>query len=207
MRVSAQPFRFGWLAWLCLFVQEPRRAIAAFLAAYAAATCFSPNVLAFDAFSERADSFLVPIAAIIRWLGSMTFALYLFHQLQLSLFTVYHVSDRSSSAQLVLLVGGTFPVVPLGRSCENTKGAYKRFLLTAWRFVASRAAMLDGVRQFQLNLERSTQAVGERMKHVIAKRTLDTRKSRERGAGQAAGGAQGGILVGNSSMFSRRGAC
>jgi len=123
MRVPAQPFRFGWLAWLCLFVQEPRRAIAAFLAAYAAATCFSPNVLAFDAFSERADSFLVPIAAIIRWLGSMTFALYLFHQPLLSLFTVYHVSDRSSSAQLVLLVGGTFPVVPLGRSCENTKGA------------------------------------------------------------------------------------
>jgi peptidoglycan/LPS O-acetylase OafA/YrhL len=117
-------------------------------------------VLAFNAFSDRAEPFLVPIAAIIRWLGSMTFALYLFHQPILSLFTVYHVPDRSSAAQLVLLVGGTFLVVAtLGRFCENTKGAYKRCLQAAWRFVASRAATLDLAPRSQLNLERSAPAV------------------------------------------------
>jgi peptidoglycan/LPS O-acetylase OafA/YrhL len=124
------------------------------------ATCFAVNLLAFNAFSDRAEPFLVPIAAIIRWLGSMTFALYLFHQPILSLFTVYHVPDRSSAAQLVLLVGGTFLVVAtLGRFCENTKGAYKLCFLAAWRFAASRAATLDLAPPSQLNLERSAPAV------------------------------------------------
>jgi peptidoglycan/LPS O-acetylase OafA/YrhL len=142
------------------FLRTPDHTIGALLAAYAAATCFAINVLAFNAFSERAEPFLVPIAAIIRWLGSMTFALYLFHQPVLSLFTVYHVPDRSSAAQLVLLVGGTFLVVAtLGRFCENTKGAYKLCILAAWRFVASRAATLDLAPPSQLNLERSAPAV------------------------------------------------
>jgi peptidoglycan/LPS O-acetylase OafA/YrhL len=142
------------------FLRTPDHTIGALLAAYAAATCFAINVLAFNAFSERAEPFLVPIAAIIRWLGAMTFALYLFHQPVLSLFTVYHVPDRSSAAQLVLLVGGTFLVVAtLGRFCENTKGAYKLCFLAAWRFVASRAATLDLAPPSQLNLERSAPAV------------------------------------------------
>jgi peptidoglycan/LPS O-acetylase OafA/YrhL len=148
------------------FLRTPDHAIGALLAAYAVATCFAVNLLAFNAFSDRAEPFLVPIAAIIRWLGSMTFALYLFHQPILSLFTVYHVPDRSSAAQLVLLIGGTFLVVAtLGRFCENTKGAYKRSLLAAWRFIASRAATLDLARPSQLNLasqlnlERPTPAV------------------------------------------------
>jgi peptidoglycan/LPS O-acetylase OafA/YrhL len=142
------------------FLRTPDHTIGALLAAYAAATCFAINVLAFNAFSELAEPFLVPIAAIIRWLGSMTFALYLFHQPVLSLFTVYHVPDRSSAAQLVLLVGGTFLVVAtLGRFCENTKGAYKLCFLAAWRFVASRAATLDLAPPSQLNLERSAPAV------------------------------------------------
>ena len=126
------------------FLRTPDQAIRALLAAYAAATCFAVNLLAFNAFSDRAEPFLVPVAAIIRWLGSMTFALYLFHQPLLSLFTVYHVPDRSSAAQLVLLVGGTFLVVAtLGHFCENTKGAYKRCLLAAWWYVTSHAARFD----------------------------------------------------------------
>jgi fucose 4-O-acetylase-like acetyltransferase len=113
-------------------------------------------VLAFNAFSDRTESFLVPSAAVIRWLGSMTFALYLFHQPLLSLFTVYHMPDRSSAAQLVLLVGGTFLVVAtLGRFCENSKGAYKRGLVAGWRFVTLRAARLLS----PLNLDRSMPAV------------------------------------------------
>jgi peptidoglycan/LPS O-acetylase OafA/YrhL len=142
------------------FLRTPDQAIGALLAAYAAATCFAVNVLAFNAFSERAEPLLVPIAAIIRWLGSLTFALYLFHQPLLSLFTVYHLPDRSSAAQLVLLVGGTFLVVAtLGRFCENTKGAYKRCLLAVWSFIASRAATLDLALPSRLDLERSTPAV------------------------------------------------
>jgi peptidoglycan/LPS O-acetylase OafA/YrhL len=148
------------------FLRTPDHAIGALLAAYAAAISFAVNLLAFNAFSGRAEPFLAPIAAVIRWLGSMTFALYLFHQPILSLFTVYHVPDRSSAAQLVLLIGGTFLVVAtLGRFCENTKGAYKRSLLAAWRFIASRAATLDLARPSQLNLasqlnlERPTPAV------------------------------------------------
>jgi peptidoglycan/LPS O-acetylase OafA/YrhL len=142
------------------FLRTPDQAIGALLAAYAAATCFAVNVLAFNAFSDRTEPFLAPIAAVIRWLGSITFALYLFHQPLLSLFTVYHAPDRSSAAQLVLLVGGTFLVVAtLGHFCESTKGAYKRCLLTAWSFVASRAATLDLAPPSQLNLERSMPAL------------------------------------------------
>lgn len=141
------------------FLRTPDQAIGALVAAYAAATCFAVNVLAFNAFSDRAEPFLVPVAAVIRWLGSMTFALYLFHQPLLSLFTVYHVPDRSSAAQLVLMVGGTFLVVAtLGHFCESTKGAYKRCLLTAWSVIASRAAALAVAPPSQLDLERSMPA-------------------------------------------------
>jgi peptidoglycan/LPS O-acetylase OafA/YrhL len=120
------------------FMRTPHQSIGALLAAYAAAACFTVNVLAFNSFSERTEPLFAPFAATIRWLGSMTFALYLFHQPLLSLFTVYHLPDRSSSAQLVLLVGGTLIVVmTLGRFCENTKDTYKRYLLTAWSFVVS----------------------------------------------------------------------
>src|ERR1044071_316857 len=127
------------------FMRTPHQSLGALLAAYAAALCFTANVLAFNAFSEWAEPFFAPFATVIRWLGSMTFALYLFHQPLLSLFTVYHLPDRSSSAQLVLLVGGTFlMVMTLGRFCENTKGIYKRFFLAAWSCAALYAARLVG---------------------------------------------------------------
>jgi len=142
------------------FLRTPDQAIGGLVAAYAAATCFAVNVLAFNALADRIEPLLRPIAAAIRWLGSMTFALYLFHQPLLSLFTVYHMPDRSSAAQLVLLVGGTFVVVAtLGRFCENTKGAYKRCLVAAWRFIASRAARLELAPPSQPDLERSMPAV------------------------------------------------
>jgi peptidoglycan/LPS O-acetylase OafA/YrhL len=142
------------------FLRTPDTAIGALVAAYAAAACFAVNVLAFNAFSDCTEPLLRPIAAVIRWVGSLTFALYLFHQPLLSLFTVYHLPDRSSGAQLALLVGGTFLVVAtLGRFCENTKGAYKRCLVAAWRLIASRAAAFDSASPSQLNLERSMPAV------------------------------------------------
>lgn len=125
------------------FLRTTDQALGALLAAYAAAICFAVNVVAFNAFSDRAEPLFAPLAAVIRWLGSLTFALYLFHQPLLSLFTVYSLPDRSSVAQLALLTGGTFLVVAtVGRFCETTKGAYKRCFLAAWSFVAPRVAML-----------------------------------------------------------------
>jgi peptidoglycan/LPS O-acetylase OafA/YrhL len=113
------------------FLRTTDQTVGEILAAYAGAACFTFNLLAFDALAARAGWLLTPCAAAIRWLGSITFALYLFHEPLLSLFTVYHMPDRSSLAQLVLLVGGTFLVVgTFGRFCEMTKGTYKQWLLT-----------------------------------------------------------------------------
>lgn len=125
------------------FLRTTDHAVGVLLSAYAASFCFAVNVFCFNTFSGRAEALLVPVSRLIRWFGSMTFALYLFHQPLLSLFTVYHVSDRSSVGQLVLLVGGTFLVVAtLGHFCENTKGAYKRWLLAAWQRAVSPGAVL-----------------------------------------------------------------
>jgi peptidoglycan/LPS O-acetylase OafA/YrhL len=116
------------------FFRVPNPTLGNLLASYAAAILFAINLIAFDAFSDRAEVFLRPFERFIRWLGSMTFALYLFHQPLLSFFTFYNLSDRSSVAHLFLLVGGSFLVVAtLGRFCEQTKGAYKRAFLSMWR--------------------------------------------------------------------------
>jgi peptidoglycan/LPS O-acetylase OafA/YrhL len=119
------------------FLRMPDRDLGGLLASYAAAMCFAVNMLAFNAFSDKAEPLFLPFAGLIRWLGSMTFALYLFHQPLLSFFTVYPVgesaAERGSVAQMMLLIGGTFLIVAtLGRFCEQSKGAYKRLFLTMW---------------------------------------------------------------------------
>lgn len=124
------------------FLRTTDQAIGALLAAYAAAICFTVNLLAFDAFADRVAPLFARFTQEIRWLGSLTFSLYLFHQPLLSLFTVYHMPDRSSLGQLVFMVGGTFLVVAkLGRFCEGTKGAYKRYFLAFWEAAAQRRAI------------------------------------------------------------------
>ncbi len=123
------------------FLRTPDQTVGEILATYAAAICFAVNLVAFDSFADRLEPLLARLAIPIRWLGSITFALYLFHQPLLSLFTVYHMPDRSSLAQLVLLVGGTFLVVgTVGRFCENMKGVCKRRFLAAWALIANRTA-------------------------------------------------------------------
>ena len=120
------------------FLRMPDASLGGLLASYAAAIAFTVNLLMFNAFADKAEPLFVPFAKSIRWLGSMTFALYLFHQPLLSFFTVYSFNDRSSAAQMALLVGGTFLVVAtLGRFCERSKGAYKRFFLSAWGWAAT----------------------------------------------------------------------
>lgn len=116
------------------FLRMPDPTLGELLSAYAAAMCFAVNMLAFNAFSESAEPLLRPFTRLIRWLGSITFALYLFHQPLLSFFSVYNLNGRSSTAQMVLLIGGTFLIVAtLGRFCEQSKGAYKRFFLSMWK--------------------------------------------------------------------------
>jgi peptidoglycan/LPS O-acetylase OafA/YrhL len=124
------------------FLRMPDQSLGELLASYAAAMCFAVNMLAFNAFSDRAEPLFLPFAGLIRWLGSMTFALYLFHQPLLSFFTVYPVgesaAERGSVAQMMLLIGGTFLIVAtLGRFCEQSKGAYKRFFLSMWKRAAT----------------------------------------------------------------------
>jgi len=118
------------------FLRMPDATVGGLLAAYAAAMCFAVNILAFDAFSGTAERVLQHVSAIIRWLGSITFAFYLFHMPILSLITVYPVAGRSSATQMAALVGFTFlTVATVGWLCEQSKGAYKRlFLFLGGRF-------------------------------------------------------------------------
>jgi peptidoglycan/LPS O-acetylase OafA/YrhL len=125
------------------FLRMPDRSLGELLGAYAAALCFATNAIAFNAISDRGESFLRRFTRLIRWLGSMTFELYLFHQPLLSLFKVYNVGNPSSRAQMLLLFGGTFLVVAtLGRLCEQSKVAYKRWFLSIGSRIATRAAAI-----------------------------------------------------------------
>jgi peptidoglycan/LPS O-acetylase OafA/YrhL len=120
------------------FLRMPDSHLGSLLASYAAAICFTANVLSFNGFSAKAETFFQPVAGLIGWLGSITFALYMFHQPLLSFFTVYpagvNAAERSSPAQAALLIGGTLLfVATVGRLCEQSKGAYKRFFLQTLR--------------------------------------------------------------------------
>ena len=116
------------------FLKMPDPTLGNLLSSYAAAICFTLGLAAFSGISEMLEPLLGFFAKPIRWLGSITFALYLFHAPLLELFNVYSLPDRSSFGQLVLLVGGTFLVVgTFGRFCDQSKGAYKRFFLSLCR--------------------------------------------------------------------------
>ncbi|HEX5326086.1 MAG TPA: hypothetical protein VFW75_05425 [Acetobacteraceae bacterium] len=113
------------------FLRMPDPSLGTLLACYAAAICFTMSLLAFSSLSDGAEPFLLPFRRLIRWLGSLTFALYLFHAPLLAFFNVYSPFDRSSGAEFILLFGGTLLVVAtLGSFCERSKGAYKRLFLS-----------------------------------------------------------------------------
>jgi peptidoglycan/LPS O-acetylase OafA/YrhL len=96
------------------------------------------NLFAFNAFADKAEILLRPFTAVIRWLGSLTFAMYMLHQPILSLFTVYGLSDPTSLAQAALMIGSVLLVVcTIGRYFENSKGSYKRMFLAMWNRTAS----------------------------------------------------------------------
>jgi peptidoglycan/LPS O-acetylase OafA/YrhL len=123
------------------FMRTPHRGLGALLAAYAAGLCFAGNLLAFDPLAAASEKLLRPFTGAIRFLGSMTFALYLFHQPLMSLALVYPIFDRYSAAHVAWMLGGTLLVVAtIGRFCEKSKSTYKEMFLSAWR----RAAYLRG---------------------------------------------------------------
>ena len=120
------------------FLRIPHPTLGGLLADYAGGIFFAINLIAFNAFSDRAEPFLMHFAGIIRWLGSMTFALYLFHYPLMYFFSAYSVGERSSFAQTTWLMAGTFLVVAtLGHLCEQSKGAYKKWFLSMWGRVAA----------------------------------------------------------------------
>jgi peptidoglycan/LPS O-acetylase OafA/YrhL len=119
-------FRFAWL-------HIPGVHRGALLADYAAAIGFALNIVGFNALAQRASNVLLPAASIIRWLGSITFALYLFHRPLIQLFAVYNIGAPSEWLERLWLVGGTlFIVATLGHACEKSKGAYKTAFLFAF---------------------------------------------------------------------------
>ena len=118
---------FNFLLLLCPLIEERVQPlyslrIGGLLAFYAASICFSLSLLAFNAISDRAEPLFLPFVRLIRWLGSMTFALYLFHFPLLSVFTVYAIGEPSSALSMIWKVGGTFLIVTtLGHSANNRR--------------------------------------------------------------------------------------
>jgi len=124
------------------FLRMPDKHAGEVLASYAGAGLFALNILMFNDFSERVEPVLKRLAGPIRWLGSITFALYMFHMSILSLFVVYPIGGTGSHTQLAAMIGGTFLfVATIGYLCERSKGAYKKAFLWAWfKFAARRSS-------------------------------------------------------------------
>ncbi len=112
----------------------PGHDIGGLLAFFAAAGCFAISLHAFNIIADHARPFLNPVAVSIRWLGSITFALYLFHYPLLSFFATYRIPQYP----FLGMVGGTLMIVAtIGHLCEKSKGAYRRLFLSAFRRYAA----------------------------------------------------------------------
>ena len=134
-------FRFRThISWVLM----PDNAVGAVLACYAAAICFAINVFAFDSFAENAEPLSQYFTLPIRWLGSITFALYLFHMSLQSVFMVYTVGMPATATKMVLLVAFCFLIVgSLGRVCEQSKNSYKKAFYWAWNSVVPRSPAIE----------------------------------------------------------------
>lgn len=77
------------------------------------------GVMCCDGWFERK---LRGMSGTIRWFGSLTFALYLFHRPLIQLFAALPLAEPTAWLQRLYLLGGTFLVVAtLGRRCELWK--------------------------------------------------------------------------------------
>ena len=150
LRIRIWPAILVWitatcLLFLCPFIQAKfnapisflrlppgTRTLGGLLAIYVASICFTLSLLAFDASSDTLKQLLLPLAGPIRWLGSLTFALYLFHYPLLSFFNVYRV-DGPPFLRIAEMVGGTLLVVAVvGPFCDRSKHAYKIGFISIW---------------------------------------------------------------------------
>jgi peptidoglycan/LPS O-acetylase OafA/YrhL len=99
---------------------------------YIDAVAFTIHLAGFGAVGSSAESLLRPLARVFAWLGSLTFALYLFHRPLIQVLAVYSIGEPSSWQQRLWVFGGTLLIVAtLGRLCERQKGAYRRVFLRA----------------------------------------------------------------------------
>ena len=116
------------------FLTLPGHDFGGLLAFYAAAGCFAISLHLFNIVADHARPFLNPVAALIRWLGSITFALYLFHYPLLSFFAVYRIPQYPL---LGAICGTLLIVATIGHLCEQSKGAYRRLFLSTFRRYAA----------------------------------------------------------------------
>jgi peptidoglycan/LPS O-acetylase OafA/YrhL len=66
---------------------------------------------------------------LIRWLGSLTFALYLFHRPIIQVISAVYEGDISSMYYRVFMIVVTLLIImTFGRWCENQKGVLKKYL-------------------------------------------------------------------------------
>src|SRR5262249_21320078 len=94
---------------------------------------FALNIAGFNALAHRGAKILMPASSLIRWLGSTTFALYLFHRPLIQVLAVYNIGEPAAWPQRIWLLGGAlFIVATLGHACEKSKGAYKTAFLSAF---------------------------------------------------------------------------
>jgi peptidoglycan/LPS O-acetylase OafA/YrhL len=129
------------------FLRMPNASVGELLASHAAAICFTANIVAFNEFCSHAEPLFRPFVGLIRWFGSVTFALYMFHMPIVAFFSVYPVGGRGSLAWAIVMIGGTLLIVAtIGRFCEQSKGYYKRGFLWVWEQLRQKAPPPAAVR-------------------------------------------------------------
>lgn len=100
------------------------------IADYLGGIAFALHLLAAASLAHRLR-WLVAHARLIRWCGSLTFALYLFHYPVAYALASLFPSGEGSVLRYLVVCGGTFLVVAtLGRWCEACKGGLRRSILT-----------------------------------------------------------------------------
>jgi len=100
------------------------------LADYFEAITFSMHIIFGLPLFKLIKTYLFKYSRVIRWLASLTFALYLFHRPLMQLLVLLSPSEPSSWVTRFIVLGGTaFVVVVLGLWSERQKSIIKKFLL------------------------------------------------------------------------------
>lgn len=108
------------------------------LCRYVAAAGFAINLVGFINLSPLVEPILSRFSGSIRWLGSLTFSLYLFHFPLLAFVSTYRIAPAGSISQALWTIGGVLLIVAtLGRLCEKSKGVYKKTFFWIFTDIAS----------------------------------------------------------------------